>query len=216
MTRVPLMNIQIRLKESDKQIDDKILDALYKEVNKMNWKVIGTEILELSRDILGGMLRVQPEYTSLLNGKLRSELGLEDVSVVEQIIGTWISGITVTTTRIQRRNGQLIGKIILQGLPKDLHDVAHLGTYKTEKGSEIKWLDWLMNLGDNIIITTHTIGFHKESSRTDGAVMVKSERGWSVPSEYSGTSNNNYVTRAVDASLPMLSTEIEKLVKRKI
>jgi hypothetical protein len=73
-----------------------------------------------------------------------------------------------------------------------------------------------MNAGDTIIISTHTIGFYPPASRTGGDIMVRSSRGWKVPSQYSGTIDNNYATRTVDDSLPLMSKEIEDLIRRRM
>ena len=217
--QIPLLNVKFKLKGGPAVADRKILDGVRRLIiQKVNWVRLGQRMQHNVQSLLAQYLRAQPEYAALINniGKLRTEFGIKNPNVVEQIINRWLSSITVRTTAIRKRGKGLYGKIVVEGVSTDLHDVLHLGTFTSEKGSEIRWLEWLLEAGDNIIITTHDVQFNPKYSRTGVDIMVRSNQGWRVPPEYSGTINNNYVTRAIDAMFPELEQLIISSIKRSL
>ena len=42
--------------------------------------------------------------------------------------------------------------------------------------------------------------------------MRKGSKGWSIPPQFSGTSTNNFVTRAMDMLAPELEQNVRQLV----
>ena len=103
---------------------------------------------------------------------------------------------------------KIVGNIKLEAAPLDLETLksGDDGVQETEKGQMLPWLEWLTTLGDSVIVRDYEVkaGF-PDRSRTGDKIMVKGG-GWRVPPEHSGTEENNFITRAIDESLP----EIEK------
>lgn len=76
------------------------------------------------------------------------------------------------------------------------------GTYITKKGVDIPWLQSLLLDGSKIIVKDY--GFREKdytnstTSRTKKGIMIKSPgEFWRVPPEFSGTVNDNFLSRAV-------------------
>jgi hypothetical protein len=80
----------------------------------------------------------------------------------------------------------------------------------------LPWLEWLLLYGGKIIVRDYRVKMGSNNrSRTGMAVMVESSgSNWRVPTEFAGTSNNNWVTRAINKIdnkiLDILETELEK------
>jgi hypothetical protein len=68
----------------------------------------------------------------------------------------------------------------------------------TEKGFPIPWLSWLLEAGNKFLITKYSYLNKKlEISRSSRGIMIKDLDGfWKVPSQHSGTKNNNFLTRS--------------------
>lgn len=88
-------------------------------------------------------------------------------------------------------------------IQSDYTDVLNssAAVFKTEKGTDLNWLEWLLLFGSKTIIKDYEVEFgYNPRSRTGQAIMRGVKRGkWSVPYEFSGTQNNNWITRAIDS-----------------
>lgn len=197
-----MSDISIDIIESTDIISQKILKALLPQVdsyfsnafdkcqNKIN--TIVTEAISAS-----------PEYQSLLSGSLRYEFGLPDS---ESRLGTILSilnKITVKYTKPKITKNQIIGSFSLNMIQSDYADLlsSAAAILTTEKGSKLEWLKWLLLFGDKTIIKEYVVELGSNPrSRTGNAIMVSQTKGrWSVPPEFSGTQNNNWITRSIDS-----------------
>lgn len=182
------------LKESDSQIEKLIRDELvshFKEVLNASQYTIADSI----QTVVISSIRESDEYEALRNGKLVAQFGLTETQAkLDAILAEWtkqlevdINGTTLTVGVIKR----------------DLADVLSLAEAKqiTEKGEPLEWLDWLLTQGDKTIIKDYQISLDPKKaarfSRTGLALMVRGKK-WSVPSEFAGTKNKNWVTRVID------------------
>ena len=160
-----------------------------------------------------------PEYRSILQGKLRAELGIpESDARIITVIDTWVNNIVVKT-----KTGKNPFLSIEIGIIKDDYsDVLSLPssqyTYRSKHSQgEIPWLRWLLLEGDKRIVNKYEFSNDRESrsrSRSGMGVMVSKERGfWKVPSEFSGTSVNNFATRALGNIESVIDNIVQKVVK---
>lgn len=158
------------------------------------------------QDAVEAAIRRSPEYASLESGRLRELFGLADPSsALTSIINAVREGVRVSSAG---------GTITVDVLPSDLGDVlsaegASYVSRSLRRGTEIlvPWLSWLLLEGSKVIIadwvavTPHT----PSSTRTGGAVMVRPKRpagGFSVPAEFAGVADDNWLTRAVRDAQP--------------
>ena len=131
---------------------------------------IKTRVTEEIRIAVREALVATPEYQSILQGKLRAQLGIPDPNTrIITIIDTWVNNISV---KVKTGTSPLL--LIDIGLIRtDYGDVLSLPqatyTYRSKHGQgEIPWLKWLLLEGD------------KESSLNMNfqAIREAAELGW--------------------------------------
>jgi hypothetical protein len=67
--------------------------------------------------------------------------------------------------------------------------------------------------GAKILVRQHEVKIGPSRySRTGMALMVESKKNWRVPSEFSGTISNNWITRALEN----VDKEISDIIKNEI
>ncbi|GAH09222.1 unnamed protein product [marine sediment metagenome] len=95
-----------------------------------------------------------------------------------------------------------------------LTDIA--AVFVTKKGTPLPWLEWLLKFGDKAIVRGYDVAPAASSRRSrTGRLIMKAGRGkrWKVPSEFSGTLRNNFVTRALDGLEPTILKIMESSIK---
>ena len=177
---------------------------------------IKTIITEQIRKAVREALVSTPEYQSILQGKLKAELGIpqSDTRIIT-IIDTWVNNISV---KVKSAKSPLL-LIDIGIIQDDYGDVLSLPaaqyTYQSKHGQgEIPWLKWLLLEGDKRIITKYEFSSNPRGSRTGMGIMVRKSRGaWQVPPEFSGTSVDNFATRALGNIESVIDKIVEKAVK---
>jgi hypothetical protein len=191
-----------------------VVKEIFKKVKRESI-AIQTSITDQLRKAVREALVSTPEYQSILQGKLKAELGIPNSDArIMAVIDTWVNNIFVTV-----KTGTTPLLLIDIGIIKeDYSDVLSLPqaqyTYKSKRGQgEIPWLRWLLLEGDKRIITRYEFSNNPRGSRTGMGIMKKKEKGsWQVPPEFSGTSVDNFATRA----LGNIGNIIDKIVERAI
>lgn len=207
--------IKLSIKQSTRDISAEIVKHMVSDIRNYFDKAFHSIKADLSSIIISS-IRNSPEYNSLLNGQLKAEFGLPDSdSRVNTLLNFWENTSFESSTVIASGN-KLKGKFSLNMIQSDFRDVLSLSeaTLTTEKGTDLNWLEWLLLFGDKTIIKDYEVELGSNPrSRTGLAVMKKTLRGkWRVPPEYSGTINNNWITRSIDS----VSSEIENLINRSL
>ena len=198
-------NIPVSLKilESNSDISNSILQALKPLVNDYFKKVYDSVSVKI-QELVVQSIKNAPEYNSLLNGQLKAEFGLPDAdNRINELLEFW-KYMHVEYRPVKIVNGLLETHFIIHMIQSDFNNVIHTGAaiLQTEKGKDLNWLEWLLLLGDQTIIKDYVVKFGPNSnSRTGMAVMKGVTSGkWSVPAAYSGTLNDNWITRAMDGA----------------
>jgi hypothetical protein len=160
---------------------------------------------------------------------------ISPISVVTPIIETWLNNIKLEHKEFKGvKTGKLKGSLKLSVIKSSYLDVKSLPTASyTSKPSNhlIPWLEWLLESGTTLLIKDYGITFDINEgsfqglfrSRSGQAIMVgskdadnqlhktfgleplKGSFSWSVPPEYAGTKNDNWVTRALVGIEPQIS-----------
>jgi hypothetical protein len=143
-----------------------------------------------------------------------AEFGLPDAdSRLGSIISLW-KKIDFVYSPVVIRNGFLSGSFSLNMIRSDFVDVinSEAAIYTTSKGSRLNWLEWLCLEGNKTIIKDYVIELGPNPrSRTGMAVMRGEISGkWSVPSEFSGTINDNWITRSINSITPNIQQVIKE------
>lgn len=207
------MKLSFSILEKNSDIEQKILRALVKEIQGVfNGKKIISEI----QSLVIGAIQSSPEYQSMVGGVLQGELGIPDpLSRLERLFGVWLANTRVNFTAPTISRSQIKAQLKIEMIKADLSDVSGSDIsyiVDANSGKNIYWLEWLTLAGDKTIIKDYNImiGANRRS-RTGFAIMKQVVGGrWRVPSAFSGTITNNWITRSIDS----VSKEIENILER--
>jgi hypothetical protein len=211
------LKFNMKLVGNNTTIAKAMLSALVPELSKYLDKVYNQMAIQIP-DILIQQIQNQPEYASLLGGKLQGEFGIPDPqNRLGEILDTIRNGKVVVKNPVVVTGQKIKGGIKLQMVKKDFQDLLSLGSasFTTEKGSNLEWLKWLLIEGDSIIISNYEFVLGPSPySRTGMGIMREiGSSGWRVPPEFAGSINNNWITRAIDASSTEINNIMEKLAQ---
>ena len=189
--------VSIRLTEDVKTIELKINKAIVKLFNTQFNKKQNRLVRDL-KALVESWVRSSKEIISLANrgpNELGAEFGIRS-SKIESVIDAIVNAIVDATEIVVRRfDEKLRGSILFNFQPKDFANLLSLpeGHVITKAGSDLHWMDWLLKKGNQVIIT----GYEYEpgrGGRSGGGVMVGGG-SYRVNPRYSGTDDNNFVTR---------------------
>jgi hypothetical protein len=203
---------RITLEETPEQIERKILKALQPDLEKYLNKAFQKVQPKIEKLVQDAIVR-SPEYQSILSGTLKYEFGLPDSqSRLIEILDFWKRiEAKYQPIKITQKN-DISGGFTLGMIKSDYSDVLNStgAHFTTKKGVTLDWLEWLLLFGNRTIIKDYVVKFGRNrASRTGNAIMTGKSRGkWSVPAEFSGTQNNNWITRAIDS----IDKEFDKLI----
>lgn len=208
------MKINLKILESDQQINKAILDALLPEVTTFMNNGISIIKKELPVILQNAIINT-PEYASLLNGKLKYEFGIPDSNIkLDNLINAWIENIRYPYMKPTIVGNKIKSTFEVHAVRVDFAEVLYTDdalVIDAIRGYNLPWLEWLLLEGNKTIISKQevVIGPNK-FSRTGNALMRNSNKSWKVPSEFSGTINNNWITRAIDG----VESSIESLLNK--
>lgn len=211
------LSFDLKLTESNSTISRNILQALLPDLNKYFDK-ISSNIRKNISSILINHIKSQPEYDSLLSGKLMAEFGIPDAaSRLSGILSTIENGSVVKTKPLRISGSQINGSVKLEMIQKDFADLLSLGeaSFTTEKGSNLEWLRWLLIEGDTTIIADYTFVLGPSPSSRTGMGIMRQFGGssWRVPPEFAGSVNNNWITRAINSASADIEKALQSLVR---
>lgn len=196
------MNISLRLLESDQQINKEILNALLPEVT--NFMNNGVNLIKRELPaILQNAIVNTPEYSSILNGKLKYEFGIPDPNIkLNNLIDLWIENIKYPYMKPTIIGNKIKSSFEVNAVRVDFAEVLYSDdalVIDNIRGYNLPWLEWLLLEGNKTIISKQEVVIGPNNfSRTGNAIMRDSNKSWKVPSEFSGTVTNNWITRAID------------------
>lgn len=214
------MKLSMTILDSDAKIRTSILDALTSLLNQAIDKAIPqikTEIIKALED----SLKQEPEYQSLKSGKLRIDFGIPDTSVVDSLVSKLANTTQVQKKNIKSTNNGLSGGLeitaieseTISGLIADPNAIVQ----DSSRGYDLPWLEWLLLGGNSVIVKDYNVKYGSyPGSRTGDGIMVDSEGSWRVPAEFSGTSKNNWTTRAIQRIDTIITKSIQTNIERHI
>jgi hypothetical protein len=219
---MPQLHIRAKLVTKAADIKQSILDDFAKTLKlKLNSGIL-VKVEKVLQKLIKIKLEKSPEAASLRDGELLLHFGLTDSNVkVDDIIEKLSTKAKATLTPITSTGGRIKGglriSLDLQSAQNELLALSS-AIQITKKGEKLPWLEWLLKRGKEIIIEHY---FYAEGnykrSRTGRALMFKGEgKRWFVPHEFSGTINDNWITRSLDSldtDIPIILQEALKLVK---
>jgi hypothetical protein len=193
------MSITLKLLESVDQIENNILSAIATQFNA-SMKANKSRILDSIRLLIGPWISSQPEMQSLLSGGTQSLIGqfgitISSASIVNTIISSIVSSTSISV--VPYNNKLKGGGIEINIQPDNFSNLLNLPQgHSIYNDGDLHWLDWLLNKGDQVIIVGYEYNPQTGLGRSRLGNM-KTGGTFRVPPEFSGISENNFVTRAL-------------------
>jgi len=200
--------VSLKLVENIKTIEKKINTALAVEINKS----LGRAVIKVKQDctpIIQTALLTSPEISSLSTGGiLAAEFGLT-FNPTSQLVSAIVSSIDI---KVEKATHRSLGGFSLLMQPSNFANLFSLSVaeQQIEDGS-IPWLQWLLTQGDTIIIANFGVEFGNHG-RTGEARMSKNFAPYKVNSAFSGTVDDNFITRAVERVRPQIEAAMRKAI----
>ncbi len=187
----------MKIIQSNARVRAKINKILAKEGNKALERAsrnIERKVKPLIRKAVAG----SPEISSLSGGTLKYDFGLIQDPAGE-IVNAVVGSVVVNVSKIRATKAKFSGGITVSIQPDDLRNLLSLPVANQiiEDGSALPWLQWLLLSGDSIIIASAGVEY-KSGGRSGGAVMSKDFAPFRVNPMFSGSSSNNFITRAIE------------------
>ena len=126
----------------------------------------------------------------------------------QSIVSSIVSSMNITTRPTTSSSSTIRGGFTLTMQPSDYSNILSLPvSQQVIDGGSIPWLEWLLTLGDAVIIANFGVEYGP-FGRTGRAHMLESAKPFKVNSSFSGTPNNNFVTRAIQTVSQQIETAI--------
>jgi len=172
-------------------------------------------------------LNESTEVQSMIYGVLRGELGLtEPKGKLKAIIDRFVNSITVSVRRPRVIGGKIFASLNIGVGAPDYSDILGLPQAKQERtnakrteitGEPLQWLRWMLLEGASRIILGYDVVTDQMMGRSSlRYVMQRRRTYWSVPQEFQGYPDNNFLTRAIDARSDIIESRIFALVKNNV
>jgi hypothetical protein len=203
---------KIKIIDSNNKIEKSILDACRDEAKKIFTKAIPkirADVINLTVDALSK----SPEIKSLQYGTLKFDFGLTSdptttlIYAIANSVDVYFKGL-----KLNKNSTTNVLSIYIQ--PSDFQNILNLpDAYSvTELGNSLPWLEWLLTAGDAILVKDYHVEYGNYSqSRSGGAIMVPKSI-FKVNSSFSGTEDDNFITRALANYDKELATIVEKSI----
>jgi len=195
------VSITLKLLESNnfiaKEINKAIALHLNERINKNKNKTI-----KQIRNLIPNWIASSPEIQSLneegITFSLNSQFGLPpgQASAATSAIITAVSNSVQVDLKRVPDNLKVTLEFGVQ--PVNFANLLSIpeGTVITQtNGTPLHWMDWLLNLGGTIIVAGYT--YTPEADGRSGGGTMNAGYGWRVPPQFSGTPDDNFITRAL-------------------
>lgn len=213
------MKINLKLLDSDSAITSNILKALVPQINLLfnkSIKNIRSEIILA----LSNALKSEPEYSQLVSGMLKADLGISNSSAVDSIVEELANTTNVTLIPVSVFGNSIKGGILIEAIRSDnISNIIYSdNAYVVDaKGYSMPWLEWLLLMGNSVLVKGYDVRYGPHpNSRSGNGIMVKSNRDWRVPPEYQGTAGDNWTTRAIDRLDNQITNIITNNIKKNL
>lgn len=204
-----------KIKETASKVELKAASAL-RAMFRKKWEAIVIDIGYEIRDMLEAKLLQTDVYESLTSGILRQEFGLSDVQIAKlpELFEELISVSYISEILNQKKIAYLAIHIL------DYDQIPYeKGSYYSNTNL-VEWLKWLLFEGTDVAVSEYAVKTLKKptrNSRTEFTIMIgpSDNFSYSVPPEFAGDINNNFLTKVVKQSeqkiLKIIAKHINKI-----
>lgn len=190
------ISISLKLVENDSAIKKMIQREMVRQLNKSFGAGIASKLRQQVLDNVLEWLMESPELRAIAYGPLKGDFGIpKGQSHVEanKIIDAVLKSIHI---EIVPFDNSLRGGLVIRIQPADFRNIfSRIEPVITEKGESLDWIRWLLERGDDIVIAKyHVVPDSSGRSRSGDALMSQGGM-FRVRPEYSGTLDDNAITR---------------------
>jgi hypothetical protein len=219
---------KIRVKFKPNEFTRMILDITDRRINTRLNSII-PELLSFVQNLAYKIILASSDSDKINTYGLPAwQLGIpfgkqgELVRAVAQAVS---DSVTIKKTKVKRIEGSrnISGKIGIFIIPSDYLNIISLpeGNIPTEKGDNLPILKWILTLGDNVTPEENRgfkVVLKRGTGRSGGATTVEAgtDHYFKIPSSYSGTEDDNWLTRAFKEQSDYFKSEIKKFVQTRI
>lgn len=186
---------KIKILESNSKISGNILKSLGEELKLVIFRK-KPQIESQIKQLVYQALLDCPEISSLKSGKLKFDFGLDSDPSLE-IVAAIINSTYINFKQFKLTLSGVTNCFSIYIQPLDFNNLFNLSSASvvTDKGASLPWLEWLLTAGDAIVITEYHVEYGPYG-RSGGAQMIP-QGFFKVDSNFSGTPENNFITRAL-------------------
>lgn len=195
------MKFSLKLLEDDASITRLVLENLQDQLQNKIFKALPSISSDIKMLVKNALIN-EPEYSSLKAGTLKAEFGISNSSAIDSVIDALVNTLEVQSNPVKLTKNSLSGGFVLKMIKSDnisgiiYTDIASV--IDDVNGYVLPWLEWLLLRGNEIIVRKYSVNYvNSPRSRSGMALMVQSNKSWRVPPNFSGTENNNWITRAI-------------------
>jgi hypothetical protein len=195
------MSLSLNLAQTETQLFNKILRGIVPQLNyavKNAVPNIKTDVGELVSQLVDKC----PEVQSMRGGALQAELGFISPEYFIKALLTIIKeSVYIDFKPFKLISNQFVGDFSISVIKANFQDLLSMKDASYKSGdNDVNWLDWLLNSGTDIVVADYRIQygvFNRKESHSGRAIMVP-KGSYSIPAEFAGRPNDNFITRALD------------------
>jgi predicted ribosome-associated RNA-binding protein Tma20 len=139
-----------------------------------------------------------PEILSLQSGSLKYDFGL-NFDPTQEIIYAVANSTYVYFKNFRFNKNSVTNVLSVYIQPEDFRNLLNSGSAQviTSDGVVIPWLYWLLTAGDAVVVTQYHVDYGSYNASRSGGAIMKPGGVFKVDSEFSGTVDDNFITRAI-------------------
>jgi len=201
--------VRINIVETDTQIAKRIHAAYGAAVQKY-LNDASSKVLNSLKPTIVSAITSSPEMQSVEGGLLKADFGLTS-SPVSVIVDSIVSTLNLKTQKVITNSNKMTGGFSITMQPNNYGNLFNLpqANQKIINGS-LPWLEWLLTFGDTVIIVNSKVEYGPYG-RTGLAKMTRGGP-FKVNSAFSGTVDDNFITRALKRNEQAILQSIKRVL----
>ena len=208
------MRISVTLKETTKQIEEKINKALVEHINS-KLRAGSNKAMSKARRYVKEWILKTPEMQSIATGgELAGNLGIRG-GTGASIAASIADAVALSTVfEFTPFNNKLKGRAVLNFQPISFANLLSLpaGYTATKKGDRLHWLDWVLKEGNKTLIVGYEY-FPDTGKGRSGLGSMKQGSMWRVPPQFAGTATDNFITRAFQGKEKQIESLFSEILR---
>lgn len=188
-----------------------VQDQINQYMKSLAKNISSANVYEAAKPVIYELIQESPEYQSMVNydGELFAYFGFptgKQKEMVDAVVEKLIENAEFKLIVLE------IGVVNNFTISLDVDEVksgalkleeAKIQTGRNTKNSPLEWARWILKEGVNIVIPDYSLDFdsesHDEESRsgTDTWMKYDGGGGFSVPAEFAGTDDDDFISRAL-------------------